>query len=46
MQVAVGAKKKEIIKWMFISALIWSSIESILFYLFKDSLGMISSIIE
>ena len=43
---AVGAKKKEIIKWMFISALIWSSIESILFYLFKDSLGMISSIIE
>ena len=43
---AVGAKKKEIIKWMFISALIWSSIESILFYFFKDALGMISSMIE
>ena len=43
---AVGAKKKEIIKWMFVSAIIWSSIECILFYLFKDSLRMISSIIE
>ena len=43
---AVGAKKKEIIKWMFISAIIWSSIESILFYLFKDALGLISSTIE
>ena len=43
---AVGAKKKEIIKWMFISALIWSSIESILFYFFKDALGMINSMIE
>ena len=43
---AVGAKKKEIIKWMFISALFWSSIESVLFYLFKDALGMISSMIE
>ena len=43
---AVGAKKKEIIKWMFVSAIMWSSIECILFYLFKDSLKMISSIIE
>ena len=43
---AVGAKKKEIIKWMFISAIIWSSIESILFNLFKDALGLISSTIE
>ena len=43
---AVGAKKKEIIKWMFVSAIIWSSIECILFYLFKDSFRMISSMIE
>ena len=43
---AVGAKKKEIIKWMFVSAIIWSSIECILFYLFRDSFRMISSMIE
>ena len=43
---AVGAKKKEIIKWMFVSAIVWSSIECILFYLFKDSFRMISSMIE
>ena len=43
---AVGAKKKEIIKWMFISALFCSSIESVLFYLFKDALGMISSMVK
>ena len=43
---AVGAKKKEIIKWMFVSAIVWSSIECILFYLFKNSFRMISSMIE
>ena len=43
---AVGAKKKEIIKWMLFSALFWSFIESVLFYFLGNSLGMLTSIIE
>jgi len=43
---AVGAKKKEIIKWMLFSALLWASIESALFYFLGNSLGILNSIIE
>ena len=38
---AIGAKKKEIIKWMLISALLWSFIESTLFYFLGNSLDII-----
>jgi hypothetical protein len=43
---AVGAKKKEIIKWMLLSALLWASIESALFYFLGNSWSMLTSIIE
>jgi len=43
---AVGAKKKEIIKWMLLSALLWASIESALFYFLGNSWNMLTSIIE
>ena len=39
---AVGAKKKEIIKWMLFSALLWASIESALFYFLGNSLGILT----